>query len=335
MRDPRRTPEPVCDALRKAQTIALVSHLNPDGDTVGSTLALRLGLLQLGKQVTVICRDKIPDKQMLLSGAELYVTPADVLARGERFDLLVTVDVSDEGRVTGDPADLPALAALADDTAQIDHHGTNPGYMHHNDIDAHACATALPMLEVLEQLGVTLTADMAACLYTAITTDTGNLAYGNLDEETFRALGMLAHTGFDMELFNRVLFRQMPKEQLLLVRAALNTLTFHHGGEITSMRLSQADFDTCGALSEHADTVVNYGLNIAGVKMAVLAREAGDGRVKLSLRAVKPWAVDKVAKAFGGGGHAQASGATLQTADVCEGARLAVEAMEKELDGAD
>ena len=299
--------EEIIGAIRAADTIALVSHVNPDGDTVGSTLALKNGLDKLGKATAVFCADKVPGNISFLKGAGEYQKPEE--ASEARFDLLICVDVADEGR-------MGSCAALWDrcaQTAQVDHHGTNPHYAAFNCVDAKAPATGLVVHELLARLGVAMDADIAACLYVAISTDTGNYAFNSTSPEAFRVTAELLEAGLPLSEINRRLYRQREMPQVLLMRKGLGSLTFHHGGVITSMTLSRQDFADCGALAEHADTLVNYGLDIAGVRMTVLARETTTpGEVKLSLRAVEPDNVSGVAQRFGGGGHAQAAGATVK-----------------------
>ena len=297
----------IIEAVRAAQSIALVSHVNPDGDTVGSTLALKLGLEKLGKTVVPFCRDKVPDNLMFLAGADAYRRPEDM--PDARFDLLLCADVSDDLRM----GTCAALVERCGRTAQIDHHGTNPNYCELNCVDGGGPATGLIAHELLERLGVAIDEDIAACLYVAISTDTGNYAYRSTSAEAFRVTAELLDAGLPLSEINRRLYRQREVPQVLLMRRGLGSLTFYHGGEITSMVLSNQDFAECGALPEHADTLVNYGLDILGVRMAVLARETNvPGEIKLSLRAVEPYCIDGIAQSLGGGGHAQAAGATVK-----------------------
>lgn len=294
-------------AIQEAQTIALVSHVNPDGDTMGSVLALKQGLERLGKRATAFCQDKVPDNLSFLEGAWDFRKPES--AKGERFDLLLCVDVADEDRMGG----CAVLKDCCDRMAQIDHHGTNPNYAELNCVDAHAPATGLIARELLARLGVAMDAKIAACLYVAISTDTGNFAYASTSPEAFRVTAELMEAGLPLSEINRRLYRQREMAQVLLIQRALKSLTFYHGGAITSMALRRQDFDDCGAMAEHADTLVNYGLDILGVRMTVFARETETpGEVKLSLRAVEPCSVSEVAKHFGGGGHEQAAGATVR-----------------------
>ena len=298
--------EIVC-AIQAANSIALVSHVNPDGDAIGSALALKLGLEGLGKTVVPFCRDKVPDNLMFLKGASDYRRPEDM--PDARFDLLLCADVSDELRM----GTCAVLTERCAHVAQIDHHGTNPNYAEWNCVDAKAPATGLLAYDLLTRLGVAMNADIAACLYVAISTDTGNYAYASTSSKAFRITAELLEAGLPLSEIHRRLFRERAIQQVRLLQRCLSSLTFYHGGAITSMTLSRQDFADCGALPEHADTLVNYGLDIVGVRMAVLARETGvDGEIKLSLRAVEPSDISGVAKSLGGGGHAQAAGASVR-----------------------
>lgn len=300
-----RNPDGIAELVRSAETVALCAHVNPDGDTVGSTLALKIGLETLGKQVRLFCQDKIPDNLMLLPGAGDFRTPES--AQGQRFDLLIAVDVSDPGRM----GDCQCLLNQAKHTAQIDHHGTNPAYAEVNSVDGQASATGLMVRQQLEALGVPVSRDIAMCLYAAISTDTGNFAFSCTSAEAFSVMSELMACGLPLSEMNRRLFRQRDKAQLLLMARALDSLRFFADDRVTLMTLTRQDFADCGALPEHADTIVNFGLDVSGVKLAALARETDRG-VKCSLRAVEPARVDTVAAAFGGGGHAQAAGCTIE-----------------------
>lgn len=317
-----RKPSELARLIAQAETIALCSHVNPDGDTVGSTLALKLGLERLGKKVSVFCQDKIPSTLDMLPGVKAYCAESD-----ERFDLLIAVDVSDVSRM----GSCAFLLGQAQHTAQIDHHGTNPCAMEVNSVDEHAPATALLIKEQLDVLGVTIDKDIAMCLYAGISTDTGNFAFKSTNAETFAVMSELMGCGLPLDEMNRVLFRQRQKPHVKLLGRALNGLTFHAGDRISLMLLTYQDFLDCGALPEHADGVVNYGLDIPGVRMALLARENEDGSIKMALRAVAPDRVDDIARSFGGGGHAQASGCTVHL-PLEQAAQAVLDAMKKAIE---
>lgn len=316
--------EPLMDAIRAAESITLVCHIGPDGDTVGGALALRLGLMQMGKEVTLCCQDRIPALLGFLPGVEEFCLPEETQGN---VDLLLCMDVSDEKRM----GRCILLRDGSAHTAQVDHHATNTRYCEVNCVDGDAPANCLIVYELLQRLGCTITADIALCLAVGLSTDTGHLAYANTTPEAYRVMGELVEAGADIAEAYRVLYRERPPRQVALLAKALDSLTFHADGRITAITLTQQDFDRCGALPEDAEIIVNYGLDVAGVRMCVFAREQPDGQVKLSLRSIAPHRVNGVAQTFGGGGHAQAAGATVQMA-LNEAVRVAVARMTEELE---
>ncbi len=310
--DPRRVPSAIAAAIRDARRIALCCHINPDGDTIGSALALRLGLEALGKECAVVCQDKVPDQLRFLAGAE-RIEGLAALRGAAPFDLGMPVDVSEAYRLgkEGTDAAWSLLRARSRLTAQIDHHMGNPAYCDVNEVDGHAAATGVLVFELLGLLGVTVTREIAECLYAAVSTDTGNFQHGNTNAEVFRVMAELMEAGLDVASVSRRLFTERSMAQQLLIARAMAGLRYIAQNRIGVMSLSQADFAAAGALPEHADTIVNMGLRASGVKMSLLAREDASG-IKCSLRSVEPVCVDAVARRFGGGGHAQAAGCTLQ-----------------------
>lgn len=325
METTKRNLEAVAGRIREAQTIAVVSHVNPDGDTLGSATAMRLILTSIGKEVTLFCDGKIPDQMSFLPGATLFHVPDG--SEGP-FDLMLAVDVSAEKRL-GNCIDLKSKSTH---TAQIDHHPTNPLYMETNCVDGDAPANCILIRELMNLLHVPLTRETAICLYTGISTDTGNFAFASTNAETFRMMSELMEQDLPLAELNRILFRVKSREQIRLLGKALESLRFRGEGKIAVMTLTQADFAACGALSEHADTIVNYGLDTVGTEMALLARETDNGQVKFSLRAKEPERVDDVAGKFNGGGHPQASGITM-TGSLADCVEAVVKAMEEKAAG--
>ena len=307
MNNLKRDPEGVARAVRAAESIAVCSHVNPDGDTIGCALAMRLGLKALGKRVSVFCHDKVPDNLMFLPGAAEIQSPDGC---GETFDLMLAVDVSDRERLAG----TKKLLQQCRHTAQIDHHPTNPQYMEVNSVDGEAPAASILVYEQLMTLGVPLTSEIAMCLYAGISTDTGNFSFSSTNAETFMIMSELMKIGLPLSEMSRILFRERSREQLLLLGRAISSMRFEgKDGQIAVMTLTRRDFDECGARNEHADTIVNFGLETTGTRMAVLGREDDQpGEIKFSLRSKSPQRIDDVAQRLGGGGHPQASGATLK-----------------------
>ena len=301
-----RDPEGIAQALRSAGSVAICSHISPDGDTIGSALAMRLILRQMGKTAEVFCQDKVPDNLLFLPGVEWIRNPDGC---GERFDLMLSVDVSDPARL-GSCAELRKLCGR---TAQIDHHGSNPLFMETNSVDGTAAATCVMIREQMEYLGVALSPEIAVCLYTGISTDTGNFSFSCTNAEAFRVTEELMKTDLPVASLSRKLFREKSRPQLRLLGRAIERMTFRGPrDEIAVMKLTLRDFEDCGATGEHSDTLVNYGLETTGTRMALLGRETEEGDIKISLRAVEPLRVDEIAVRLGGGGHAQAAGITME-----------------------
>ena len=301
----KRSLEEIARTIQEADTIAVCSHVNPDGDTLGCAAAMRLALLALGKQVSLFCDGKVPDHLMtFLPGADAFRVPGE---NEGPFDLLLSVDVSDEKRLGA----CAALRAVSAHTAQIDHHPTNPLFMEENYVDGKAPAACVIIRDLLRLLGVPLTRDLAICLYTGISTDTGNFAFAATNAACFTIMAELVDAGLPLAQLNRILFREKAKAQVLLLGKALGSLTYYAEDRLAEMTLTQDDFRACGALSEHADQLVNYALDTVGTRMALMARETADGKIKFSLRAKEPDTISDVAQRFGGGGHPQASGITM------------------------
>lgn len=302
----RRNPEEIARMIMAADTIAVCSHVCPDGDTLGSATAMKIAISKLGKKVSLFCDGKVPDQLSFLPGIDEMKIPT-----GDEgpFDLMLSVDVSDEKRLGA----CEKLILRSKHTAQIDHHPTNPLFMEVNSVDGQCPASCILIREQIAALGVEPDRETAVCLYTGISTDTGNFAYDSTNEECFAIMSELMSLGLPLAELNRVLFRDRAKPQVLLIGRALSSLRYYEQDRIAVMKLTRNDFLECGALNEHADTLVNLGLDTVGTYMAMLAREDPNapGIIKFSLRAKEPHIINDVAQSFGGGGHPQAAGISM------------------------
>lgn len=299
--------ESAADVLGRAGEVAIVCHLNPDGDAIGSSLALKLLLESLGKKADVYNRDRVPDTLRGLEGWE-QVQSLDRLP--EHPELLVFLDCADYARVAGkDSEALDRAFAGASCRLQIDHHGTNPLYCDINVVEP-LPATAVLIWRLAKLMGVSLARPLAECLYAALSTDTGNFTQDNTDAECFGMMEELMQAGIRLVPLCRALFAERSRAQVQLIAVALSSIRYSEDGRVTCMYLDRETMEKSGARNEDTDTLVNFSRDIVGVDMTFLARETPDG-IRISLRAVAPWRVDGVASAFGGGGHAQASGCTI------------------------
>lgn len=290
--------------IQQSPSVLVFTHFQPDGDAVGSALALYHLFSQMGKRTAVCCEDAPAGKFSFLPAIEVFRTPEEITGD---FDLHLSIDASDLERL-GTAAPLFRQGRV---TAEIDHHATNDGFAMYNEVDSKAAAAGMLAMRLIKDLGVPLSRDMATCLYTAISTDTGNFCFPSVTGETFEMAGLLCDAGLELAPCARALHLMKTAGRMRLLGAALRTLHFIENGRISGMYITKEDFAACGALMEDGDGIVNYGLYIPGVEMAYLATEI-EGGVKFSLRSIEPKKVSPVAVQFGGGGHAQASGCMIK-----------------------
>jgi bifunctional oligoribonuclease and PAP phosphatase NrnA len=296
-------------AIQNADRIWLFAHISPDGDTLGSTLALKMLLERLKKLVTVYMDDVPPTTLSFLP--DIYCIrrydEESVTTKLTPTTLIIALDVSSADRL----GKAQALFEQAQSSAQLDHHPTNPGFARINVIDGDAPASAVLVFRLFEALGLPIRREEAICLYTALATDTGNFVYQNTNAEVFRIMEKLMEAGLPIADYARRLFRCKEREHIALLGKALPTMRYICNGEIAGMRLSVKSIRDAGAAAENADGIVDYAIDAAGVKMAYFARETDTGNIKVSLRALTPYHVDGVAERFGGGGHQLAAGCTV------------------------
>jgi len=293
----------LCQA-RKAKRMALIAHVSPDGDTVGATLALRLAFLSLGKAVDVICDGEASRSLAYLPGIDMFMKPEQT---DGLYDTVIAVDVSDH-KLLG-KAD--AIFDRAPVKMVIDHHATNPGYGDYNYIRADECSCCVLAYDAITAMGIEVTQEMGTCLMTGMSTDTGHFMYPYTTPRAFEVAAKLLALGVDVSYITRVLYRTQERSAVNLTRIAYRNMRFELDGQVGVIELTQADMDEAGADYTQTSGLVNKALEVEGVRMAILATQREDS-VKLSLRAVEPDTVNDIARQFGGGGHAQAAGVTMQ-----------------------
>lgn len=287
----------------KAERLALIAHVSPDGDTVGAALALRLAFLSQGKAVDVICDDPAPKSLGFLAGHDAFITPEQA---GNDYDAAIAVDVSDR-RLLGRAESVFDSAPVK---LVIDHHATNSGYGDCDYIRRDECACCVLAYEVITAMGAQITPEIGACLMTGMSTDTGHFMYPYTTPLAFEIAGRLCAAGVDVSYITRRLYRTTPMARMRLMRRAYQNMHFELSDRVGVIALTKKDFEETGADLQQTVGLVNEALEVEGVRMAILATEREAG-VKLSLRAVEPDTVNDVARRFGGGGHAQAAGVTM------------------------
>lgn len=289
-------------ALLAHKRVAVIAHVSPDGDTLGSSLAIARALEQRGVEARVTCHDAPPAMYAFLPGVERVVKPDEL---GFKADMAFFVDVSAPDRA-GDALRL----AQGVDSALIDHHATNPLFCPLCVVRERAASTGEMALELIRALGVEPDREMGVLLYAAIATDTGNFSYSNTTPEALRAVADLISGGLDIDRYNRLLFRTRSLGRTRLTGWGLSRMRFACEGRLAYVVLTPEAFAQCGASRADTEGLVNFLIETQGVEAAFLAEER-PGALKVSMRSLERVDVARVAAGLGGGGHARAAGVTL------------------------
>lgn len=293
--------EQVINAINISTKVIVTSHVNPDGDNIGASLALCLALKKLGKEAVFVLDDNIPELYKFLEGAKEVQKPASFFNHG--FDLVISLDCGDFERL-GKVGELTEGIQLIN----IDHHISNTNFGFINLVEANAAATAEIVYKLIKSMGIFIDKDIAQCIYTGIVTDTGQFQYTNTTEETHVIAAELIIAGVSpSDIFNRI-YQNNPKEKVLLIKEALKSLDFHFNDRVSCITLSRAQLDNISRDELDTEGLVNLARDIAPVEVAIFLKEKQTNVIKASLRSKSIIDVSAIAKAFGGGGHIRASG---------------------------
>ena len=291
-------------ALKARNDWALFGHVNPDGDTAGSCIALALALKALGKRACVYLPGGLP-KMYQAFPCTVEIVPGGALPF--QLEGVFSVDVSEPERLGSGRE----LYEACPHRAMLDHHATNAGFGEVCVVDGAAAATGELAVELIAEMGVSLTREMATWLFIAICTDCGRFGYSSTRPQTLEAAAACLRAGIDLDGLTRQLYCTRSEGRTRLLGMALNGLEKDESGKMCWARLTEDMFRRAGALREDGEGIVNYLLEIQGVQFACLAEERGS-QTKFSLRSKPPLNVaEAVAVPLGGGGHACAAGVTL------------------------
>ncbi len=290
----------VIRAVAGVSRVLMCLHRSPDGDSVGSTLAMAGVLSGRGYKVTLLTTDPLPSQFEFLRGWDTFQDPAQV--EGE-WDLALLFDCGTLER-TGRSQKLVQSCPVI---VNVDHHGTNSMFGHVNWVDPSKAAAGEMVLELLEELGVVPDADVATALFTAIATDTGFFSFPSTTARVLQKAAMLVELGADPGAISSHLNDSRSPTSLALLGLALGSLTVDDDGRIAWMTLSRQSIREIGAENEDFNGIVNYARSIRGVEIGILLAEQEGGHVKVGLRS-HGVDVAALAQRLGGGGHTRAAG---------------------------
>lgn len=289
--------------IKKGKTFLVSSHVNPEGDAVGSSLALALGMRQLGKDVTVYLPDRVPEIFRFLPSADKVVSRLD-----GTYDATFVVDCGQMDRLGREFNNIDEKGKIIN----IDHHPTNNGFGDINILEPGASATGEIVFDLLKAIPVVITIDMATNIYTAILTDTGSFRYSSATPRAFQIAGELVAKGVDPWGIAQRVYESYPAKRFRLLGEVLETLEVTSSRKVASLIVTQEMLDKTGADKELTDGFVNFARAVEGVEVAVLFRESGPGVCKVSFRSRGRCDVSQIAEVFGGGGHRNAAGCEIK-----------------------
>ncbi len=294
----------LCQVLRRFKHFAVISHFRPDGDAIGSTLALALTLKAMGKTVEIWNQDGCPARFAFLSGAADIAPVPNALPKG--LECFICVDTGNLKRI-GEPG--MALFAQAPFTVNIDHHGTNTCYAQLNVVRGQEAACGCIIAQIIEALEMPLTKPIADALYAAISTDTGSFQYNTTTPEVMRTTARLLEAGVDVGDINRRIWQESPLSAYVMQKEVLNNMIIEEGGALSHYSMPAGKKAELQVSMEDCKDLVDYIRIWKGVKVSAIFEDLENGMIRVSLRSKVPDInVADVAGEFGGGGHKAASG---------------------------
>ena len=293
----------VCRVLSEKDRFLIACHENPEGDAIGSELALAIALRKMGKTATVLNADPVPGNLLFLPGADTVVFEED----GSRYDVAVVVDCGSPERTGRVGAELRKCPVLVN----IDHHRTNGDRGELSLVDPDAAATGLLIHRVLVAMGYEIDLDVAVNIYVAVLTDTGSFHYGSSSPEAFAVAGEMVRRGVDPWAVAEKVYETQSENRLRLLGRILCSLEVSSAGKVASITTLRSDLAELSAGKDALEGFINYPRSIVGVEVAVSFREEEGGVFRVSFRSKGRVDVAAVATAFGGGGHRNAAGCNV------------------------
>ena len=298
-------PSVAVDRLRRATRALLTSHRRPDGDALGSELAMAELAARLGVTAVICNRDPSPSSLDQLPGAEsirvVDTLPEDFPAM---FDLVITLECTELERTGFERLDRVAIL-------NIDHHKANPMFGEVNYVDEASPAVGEMVWRMFKAAGVEPSPAAATNAFVALSTDTGDFRYSNATVRAFRAAAEMVDAGADPSQVATWVHESRNPAAVRLLGEALRTLTIDCDGRLASIEIDAKAFERCQATPADSDEIINHPRSIAGVEAVALFKQWEPGTVQVSLRSKGPVDVRRVAATFGGGGHTNAAGCTI------------------------
>ena len=298
------TIQKIIEVIRSNSSFLLTTHEGPDGDAIGSTLALASFLRKSGKDVTVHYQDPVPELYAFLPGADsvLHHIP------DRHFDVAFVLDIGERKRAGEEFCSFSRVSS----TVNLDHHLSCENFADYNLIDSIAASTGILVYRIAKAFGYSFDSETALCIYVATITDTGSFRYSNANREAFTVAGEMIESGVNAWDVAEKLYENQPQRRLELLAKCLPTLQVFKDGQAASVTVTSDMYASCGADSELTDGFVNYPRSIKGVEVAIFFRQLEERKFKVGFRSKGKVNVAAFSAALGGGGHRNAAGCTVE-----------------------
>lgn len=291
--------------IKQAKRVAIFTHMRPDGDAIGGSLALCCALESLGIQTQVCVESPLPSNLAFVVGKEKIKR----FPEGE-FDLLIMLDCADEGRLGVLWDEFLKCKRKKIDTMNIDHHVSNTAFAKYNFVQSCA-ANCMHVATLIEYLGVPFDRQIAEYLMLGLLTDSGNFSHDDVDEQCFLLAAKLLACGIDIRTLQYNIFKRQTRARALLHAKTMEKMRYFHDGRFALIVITDANLQACGATQGDTEGFVDFPLNVDGVEVAAALFEIKPRQYQVSLRSKTYADVNQVAAKFGGGGHVRASGCRL------------------------
>lgn len=294
----------IAETVRRGKKFLIASHENPEGDAIGSILALGWALRQLGKKVTIFNSDPVPDILAFLPGAEEIVRRPP---KNARFDAAFALDCGDRKRLGEAFPERKRIGRLIN----VDHHGSNTQFGDVNLVDPRASSAAEMVFDLIREMSVKISLPISENIYTGILTDTGSFHYSNTTAKTFAVARECVLAGAEPWKIAEKAYENQPVARLRLLPLVLKTLKLEEGGRVSSVVVTRRMLARAGAVPALTEDFINFPRSVKGTEVALLFREVGPKKYRVSFRSRGKIDVSLVSRVFQGGGHPNAAGCTV------------------------
>lgn len=294
----------IAKLIENAESALIFSHMRPDGDALGSSLALSFALDELGVRNALLNESDLPSNLSFAEGIERIRKTADFDA-----EILIAVDCADEARLGG-LSDFWYREKKKKITINIDHHVSNTRFAKYN-FTRECSANCMNIALLVEAMGIPFNKKIANALMTGILTDSGNFSHEDVTEETFLTAAKLVSAGADIKMLNEKLFKSQPKARAGLYAATMSRIRYGLDDRFAVIVVTQENMKKFGADHGMTEGFVDFPLTVEGVEVCASLMEMKKGQYKISLRSKNYADVNKIAGVYGGGGHVRAAGCMI------------------------